>query len=79
MNLELERTDNGYLAKWWEMEEPEPVWHQMSFEETNSEDGEIECFARLLWYVTEHFGMVGSKHDLKRIRISTENDDISQQ
>jgi hypothetical protein len=74
MNLEVERTDNGFLAKWWEDEAPEPVKHIMVFEETDTEDGEVECFARLLWYVTEHFGMVGSKHDKYRIRITTENE-----
>jgi hypothetical protein len=75
MNLEIESTDNGYLARWWEMEEPEPVKHQMSFEETDAEDGEVECFARLLWHCVEHFGMVGSKHDKYRIRITTGGED----
>jgi hypothetical protein len=73
MNLEIERTDNGFLAKWWADEEPEPVKHIMVFEEHITETSELECFARLLWYIVEHFGMVGSKHDLSRIRITTEN------
>jgi len=75
MNLEIITTDNGYLAEWWENEEPEPIKHMMVFEETDTEDGEVECFARLLWYITEHFGMYGSKHDRRRIRITTGGED----
>jgi hypothetical protein len=75
MNLEIITTDNGYFVEWWENEEPEPIKHMMAFEETDTEDGEVECFARLLWYITEHFGMVGSKHDKYRIRIETVNVD----
>jgi hypothetical protein len=72
-SLEIEKVENGYFTKWWEMDEPEQIKHQMVFEETDTEDGEVECFARLLWYITEHFGMVGSKHDKYRIRITTDN------
>ena len=70
MKLEIEQAANGYVVKWWE----DDVKHQMAFEETNTGDGEVECFARLLWFVKEHFGMSGSKYDQYRIRITTENE-----
>jgi hypothetical protein len=69
------KVSNGYLVTFWEEEEPEPVKIQCAFEEGDSEYGTIECFQRLLYYITEHFGMLGSKHDKRRIRITTGGED----
>lgn len=66
--LEIIRTLNGYAAVWRE----DHCYVEMSFEEEDSEFGEVECFSRLLWWITEHFGMIGSKHDKRRIRITPE-------
>lgn len=74
--LEIEKIDNGYIAGWWEENtEDDLVKHQMVFEEINSEYGEIECFQNLLYFITDHFGMIGSKHDARRIRITTGGED----
>lgn len=70
MKLEIDRTDNGYIASWWE-DGDDCIQHQMVFEETEKEHGEIECFQHLLWFMTEYFGMIGSKHDARRISITT--------
>lgn len=73
--LTITKVDNGYAACFWEegaTPEAEPVKTVNVFEALDSEHGDIECFQRLLWYVTEHFGMYGSKHDAKRIRINIE-------
>lgn len=70
--LEIIRTLNGYAAVWRE----DHAYVEMSFEEDDSEFGEVECFARLLWWITEHFGMIGSKHDKRRIRITTGGEDV---
>jgi len=72
--LEIDRVDNGYLASWW-VYNGEAIKHQMCFMEENKEHGEIECFQRLLYFITEHFGMIGSKHDARRIRIITGEED----
>ena len=48
---------------------------EAAFECMETEHGEIECFVRLLYYITEYFGMLGSKHDAKRIRITTGGED----
>jgi hypothetical protein len=75
--IEIERVDNGYTCQWWENNEEgeELVKHQQVFEEINKEHGEIECFQQLLWFITEHFGMVGSKHDTRRISIAIGDED----
>jgi hypothetical protein len=81
--IDVEKVENGYVVEFWEWadEGGEEIKTRMVFEDMDDmgEDSGVECFARLLWYITEHFGMIGSKHDLKRIRISTENDDVSPQ
>jgi hypothetical protein len=45
------------------------------FEDNETEWGHLESFNRLLYFITERFGMLGSKHDEKRIRINIENED----
>jgi hypothetical protein len=47
----------------------------MVFEVMDTEHGEIECFKRLLYSIVDHFGMTGSKHDARRIRITTGGED----
>jgi hypothetical protein len=69
------KVSNGYLVTFWEDEEPEPVKTQIAFEETDGDHNGVECFKRLLCYITDHFGMYGSKHDAKRIRITTGGED----
>lgn len=71
MTIEILRTTNGYTAIWREDDQ----YLERSFEEDESQYGEVECFARLLWWIVEHFGMIGSKHDERRIRITTGGDD----
>lgn len=70
--LEIIRADNGYIAEYWDESETEQIKMQVVFEEPEMEKyGEIECFQRLLYYITEYFAMTGSKHDARRIRITT--------
>ena len=71
MNLAIMKVDNGYTVGWWE----DDTLHEMVFEESVTEHGEIECFQRLLYYITEHYGMVGTKHEARRIRITTGGED----
>jgi predicted small metal-binding protein len=75
-DLRILKGDNGFRCNWLEdldEEQSEARIMETVFEEAESEHGEIEAFQRLLWFVTEHFGMVGSKHDAKRIRIEIDN------
>ena len=46
-----------------------------AFEEGETQWGSVECFQRLLYSITEYFGMIGSKHDARRIRITTGGED----
>ena len=45
------------------------------FEDSETEWGHLESFNRLLYFITEHFGLLGSKHDEKRIRIIIEGNE----
>jgi len=73
--VDIEKVNNGYVCRWWEdnTEGEELVKQQVVFEEADTEHGIVECFQALLYFITEHFGMIGSKHDAKRIRITTDN------
>jgi hypothetical protein len=75
--LTILRVDNGFIASFWEGESPEmeAVKTQIVFEEGDGEHADIECFQRLLYYITEHYGLQGTKHDKRRIRITTGADD----
>jgi hypothetical protein len=46
-----------------------------AFEEGETQWGSVECFQRLLYAIVDHFGMTGSKHDARRIRITTGGED----
>jgi hypothetical protein len=71
----VKRAVNGYVVSFWEKEDGVDVESEFAFEESETEHGEIECFQRLLYYITDHFGFTGSKHDKRRIRITTDNDE----
>ena len=73
--LQVERVDNGFLVRWWEeMEAGEFGEHKVVFEagETYSHP-EHYALMHCLMYLTEHFGLQGSKHDEKRISIKLVN------
>ena len=72
-SIEITRVDNGYTVGWYESgDDDEMLEHHVVFEETDEKHGDIACMVKLLWFVTEHFGMTGSKHDEKRIGINTD-------
>jgi hypothetical protein len=74
--IRVAMVNNGYLVTFWEDgENDEPVKTENVFEIMGTEHGEIECFQRLLVYITDHFAMAGSKHDKRRIRITTGEED----
>ena len=72
--LQVERVDNGFLVRWWEEMEPgEFVEHKVVFEagEKDAWD-DHRALVFCLRFITEHFGLQGSKHDEKRIDIGLE-------
>jgi hypothetical protein len=70
-DLGIQKVENGFLTLF----EEDGVYTQNVFEESDDEHGEIECFKRLLYSIVDHFGMTGSKHDARRIRITTGGED----
>ena len=70
--LQVERVDNGFLVRWWEEMEPEEfVEHKVVFEagEKDVWDDHL-ALVNCLRFITEHFGLQGSKHDEMRILTS---------
>lgn len=67
--IELERVQNGYTARWWEdADDDNLVKEQRVFEEQDTPKGELDAFVALVWFLAEHFGVYGSKHDEFRLR-----------
>ena len=64
--LKIFKDENGYLVEW----DDDGEIRFRVFEEGDEEFGDIECFRRLLYFVTEFFAKTGSKHDKKRITIT---------
>ena len=62
LSLTIVKADNGYILG---HEDGQSV-----YEESHEDD--LETFQKVLWEVIEHFGMLGSKHDEKRIRVTIE-------
>lgn len=79
-DLRITKADNGYRCNW--LQETDDLGdvriYENVTEEAESEHREVEAFARLLWFITDFFGMVGSKHDERRINITTggENENL---
>jgi hypothetical protein len=72
--IEIEKVQNGYVCKWWEeADDDELVKGQRVFEEQDSARGDLDAFVSLCWFLAEHFGVYGSKHDEFRLRCEVVN------
>jgi len=68
--LVLTRGDNGFGVTWEEeLEDGRIKQHHEYFEAADSQWGDHEAMQRCLYFITEHFGLIGSKHDPRRINI----------
>lgn len=65
--LTITKVDNGFVLNGED-------YHAVC-EEGEGEFGEIEAGGKMLWSVIEHFGMGGSRHDAKRLRVIIEPGD----
>lgn len=71
--LRISRADNGYVCTWDDTTvEGDRIERIMLFAEHDGEWGSVECFRELLYFITEHFAMAGTKHDARRITITTD-------
>jgi len=66
---EIAKVDNGYVLKYWEETESQNIRHRIVFEEQDTETGELEVMKNLLRAVTEHFGIIYSKHNKNNLEI----------
>lgn len=71
-DLRVVKTVNGYRATWLEEIDDELVVMEMVFEEPDTETGELEVMANLLWFVSEHLGVTFSKHNKENLVIEIE-------
>ena len=74
--LKIIQIENGFICEYDDQNEDGNGTHtvKLVFEDLNNDEfSYLDTFTRMLYYIVEHFGMSGSKHDKKRIKISTKN------
>ena len=67
----ITRCDNGFIVRWLEdIEEADVLPRQQVFEAEEFDEWAFkEAFVRCLHCLADSFGLQGSKHDAKRIKI----------
>jgi hypothetical protein len=71
----IDRVDNGYICTWQEEIEEgggrRIVPMKKVFQDGDETDYNpgLQSIYEMLWFIVEQFGMIGSKHDSKRIMI----------
>jgi hypothetical protein len=66
MNWEVrvQKVVNGYIVEWWEETDAKSYTeNQVVFEADDSEGGELIAFVNMVHFLSDHFGVSGSKHD----------------
>lgn len=69
LKLCIDEVNNGFVFT------PDPSMETDPSVYTIDEDEEAESFVKVLWAITEYFGMIGSRYDKKRILITTKKGD----
>tara|TARA_R100001594_G_scaffold142282_1_gene189052 strand:+ start:248 stop:520 length:273 start_codon:yes stop_codon:yes gene_type:complete len=80
VNIDIMPVSNGYVCEVWREEEEvfdeEPALETYVFEGLiETDDGKVECFERLLWWLNEEIGPTTDRHSAKRLTIGTEPGD----
>ena len=67
-SLKITKASNGYILQ--PMGDDHEEEGMMVYEEDDLDEfGELEAMLKVLYGVIEHFGVYGSKHDAKRLRV----------
>jgi hypothetical protein len=69
--LRIEKVENGFIAS-YRLDE-ETTLNKEVFQDDGTDD--LKSGEEMLWFVLDHFGIGGSKHDPERIRIVREKRD----
>jgi hypothetical protein len=69
LKLCIDKVENGYVLT------PDPTTDQDPQVIEIDDEEEIKGFINLLWAIVEYFDMGGSRHDKKRISITTKKGD----
>ncbi len=68
--LTIEKVTNGYIVSHPdEFDDGVKVEFRDVIEEPEEEWGELAAGLHLLYFVMDYFGLIGSKHDAKRLRV----------
>jgi len=71
-NIRIKKVSNGYQI-WIPAEDMEHIPTEMVIEIPDTEFGELEAMRTLLYEIMEYFGVIGSKHDKKRLVVNIED------
>lgn len=69
--LKITRGDNGYRLNWVDYDEEGRKIQCEEYVQDDEQD-ELRAIESLLWWIINHYGFYGSKHDPERIRIVRE-------
>lgn len=67
MKIIVEQVDNGYIMEYLDEDKNKR-------KEVIQDEGELECMARLLLQIKEHFGIFHNKHSEMNLVVRVEND-----
>lgn len=70
-SLKITKVKNGFIVEHHESTSDGYIKEQLVFEESDHDDfSELIAAEDMLYYIIEHFGLYGSKHDKKRLRVT---------
>jgi len=70
--IKIKKVSNGYQVL-IPAEDEDHIPTETVIEIPDTEFGELEAMQTLLYEVIEYFGVIGSKHDKKRLRVNIED------
>jgi len=70
LELRIRPAQNGWIVRETDDDDLDGV--ESVFEIPDSEHGDLEAMQGLLYHIIETFGLIGSKHDKKRLRVDIE-------
>ena len=73
-SVTINRAGNGFRMNWEEEGEDGTAFRQEEVIQDNEQD-ELRAGEELLYWVGDYFGLLGSKHDPERLRVTREKRD----
>ena len=72
--LRIREVENGYVVEWEEDDEDgkeigATITKQMAYQVREEDTDALQAFQDMLWEIISYFGLIGSKHDSRRLRV----------